>query len=107
MTEIRYIVDWNKGCILDTVTNEEYSLLLQLKEALNEQNETIIQLKQENKELQFAYDECSNNKLFSRRKLETENKHLKDENQQLKDLIIIAGYTIKNNNGEITLELKQ
>lgn len=105
-------ISYNGGCA-QIISNGECKICLweRQKDAqlfcdkLNEQHETIIQLKQENKELQFAYDECSNNKLFSRRKLETENKHLKDENQQLKDLIIIAGYTIKNNNGEITLEL--
>lgn len=32
---------------------------------------------------------------------------LQKETQQLKDLIILMGYTIKNENGTITLELKQ
>ena len=39
--------------------------------------------------------------------LAEENNELKKENEQLKDLIILMGYTIKNENGTITLELKQ
>ena len=48
------------------------------------------------------------NGLFDKSKrLEKQNKTLKEETQQLKDLILHMGYTIKNENGIITLELKQ
>ena len=84
MTEKRFtlkgLIDGVPNVCDDGVIIEQEDVV----DLLNAQHEENQQLKQENKELQFAYDECSNNKLFSRRKLETENKNLKDENQQLK-----------------------
>jgi len=48
------------------------------------------------------------NGLFDKSKrLEKQNKALKEKTQQLEDLIIHMGYTIKNENGTITLELKR
>lgn len=91
MTEKRFTIHESMVCDRDM----EISITLwQDKEqqkkfcdTLNNFHEENLRLKHENKYLQFAYDECSNNKLFSRRKLETENKNLKDENQTLKEFI--------------------
>ena len=45
--------------------------------------------------------------LRDKNQLEKENKELKEEIRQLKYLILHMGYTIKNENGIITLELKR
>ena len=91
MTEKRFTIHGSMVCDRDM---EIPITLWQDKEqqkkfcdTLNYFHEENLRLKQENKELQFAYDECSNNKLFSRRKLEIENKNLKDENQALKEAL--------------------
>lgn len=54
------------------------------------------------------------NELNEKERLQEENEELKEKNkhlgkkiQQLEDLIIHMGYTIKNENGIITLELKR
>ena len=85
LTEKRFAEIVSVEKVIDNETGKEYKCIIdtELLELLNELYEENQTLKQENKELQFAYDECSNNKLFSRRKLETENKNLKDENIRL------------------------
>lgn len=45
-------------------------------------------LHQENLSLKFELDECANNKLYSRRKLEEENEKLKEQNRKLYKLAL-------------------
>ena len=46
---------------------------------LNDVVELLNDLHQENHSLKFQLDECANNKLYSRRKLEEENKQLRQQ----------------------------
>ena len=46
---------------------------------LEEVVELLNTLHQENQDLKFQLDECANNKLYSRRKLEEENEQLKNK----------------------------
>lgn len=49
------------------------------KKGLDEYIDNIIALSKENEQLRFQLDECSNNKLFSRRELERENEQLRQQ----------------------------
>lgn len=61
------------------------------------------QLKQENKKFQGKYDHL----LWLYNGLGCKYDWFKDENKQLKDLIIHLGYTIKYDDRHISLELKE
>lgn len=79
------------GFIKDTLTNENIDNPIELIDLLNELNDENNHLEKhldmvrehrdelivKNKELKFHLEECRNNKLFSRRELEKENKELK------------------------------
>jgi len=94
----------NKAMIefLDTentqITNE-IKTRTQIQHQLEKENE---QLKQQ---LKTKY--IVNKQYEELQRLKKENKAVKEETQQLKWLIIHMGYTIKNENGTITLELKR
>ena len=82
MSEKRFIVieegvEREDTVIEDTITKERYNEY-GVVELLNDQAEII-------KRLVFDMDLIANTKLFSRRKLEEENKQLKKENEQLKN----------------------
>ena len=63
----------------------------QLKEEIVELQEdnvdTIVNLKKENDQLRFQLEECSNNKLFSRRELEKENEQLRKDHKRQENQI--------------------
>ena len=94
----------NKAMIefLDTentqITNE-IKTRTQIQHQLEKENE---QLKQ-----QLKTKHIVNKQYEELQRLKKENKAVKKETQQLKCLIIHMGYTIKNENGTITLELKR
>ena len=94
MTEKRfecYDLIFLDGFIKDTLTNENIDNPIELIDLLNELNDENNHLEKhldmvrehrdelivKNKELKFHLEECRNNKLFSRRELEKENKELK------------------------------
>lgn len=54
-----------------------------LKGALEDTVDLLNYFYEENKELKFELKECRNNKLFSRRQLEKENRQLKADNNRL------------------------
>ena len=81
MTEKRFMVD-DAGTLIDMETRNMYELAYEVVDLLNEQHETIQQLKQENMELKLT---CK--PLFSKRQLHKENQQLKTENQHIKTTI--------------------
>ena len=100
------IVDWveskekNATCIYNDLGHYYFSSAKALCELLNElaeDNENITLLAQHN------YEESKSiiNRYIDKIKI------LERTNEQLRDLILHMGYTIKNENGTITLELKQ
>ena len=72
MTE-RFELDINAEFI--SIIDNEEKIGLNLYQAVD----LLNHLHQENHSLKFQLDECANNKLYSRRKLEEENEQLRDE----------------------------
>ena len=64
----------------DQSTIYRYSIIDNVKKGVLKVNECVVllnKLNDENEQLRFQLEECSNNKLFSRRELERENEQLR------------------------------
>ena len=89
---------------------EECELLNEYDKKYNEYRNDVLRLEKENEQLsgELGYLKAKNGSLeeglFKKDRCIVK---LEEETQQLKDLIVHMGYTIKNKNGIITLELKR
>lgn len=103
------IVDWVESkekdaiCIYNDLGCYYFSSARALCELLNDLNDDNYYLKKIVHKQQVEIDYLAHlNSEFKE-----ENEKIKQETQQLKDLILHLGYTIKNENGTISLELKR
>ena len=81
MSEKRFRVNYDVS-IYDSETEEYISTKNGLEKIAKRMNE----LNDENEQLRFQLEECSNNKLFSRRELERENEQLRQVNNDFEKL---------------------
>lgn len=107
MTEERFVPD-AQGFVYDIeimgYVPDIFKLLNELAEENQEYENEITRLQLINSKLK---DKDYTNYKKKIQELQEKNKRLKGKIQQLTDLILHMGYTIKNENGIITLEWKQ
>ena len=103
------IIDWVESkekdaiCIYNDLGCYYFSSAKALCKLLNDLNDDNGYLKKSVNEQQVEIDYLAH----LNGEFKEENEKLKQELQQLKDLILHLGYTIKNENGTISLELKE